>query len=334
MHVIRASNINHALPAAIALLQQHGVPRTSRAGDTLEVPEPVATRYEFPTERVLFCPKRDANPFFHLHESLWILGGRDDVRSLVKYNKRMAEYSDDGKRFHGAYGARIAAQVPLLLDLLKRSPETRRALLTIWRQELDLNAESKDIPCNNIVWFKVRDGHLDMTVGNRSNDMLWGAYGANVVQFSFLQEYIAGRLGVQIGAYTQVSDSFHVYTTGPGGKLWETVQTGPQFVFDPYGRGHDPKTVLALPLFEPTESKQHWHHDLLEYLDEQEGRTYRTRFFNQVAEPMAAAWAAYKTFGADHAAASLREYINKFGRIDWLVAGLAWMARAQQRKRK
>ena len=32
---------------------------------------------------------------------------------------------------------------------------------------------------------------LCMTVCNRSNDMLWGAYGANVVHMSMLQEFVA-----------------------------------------------------------------------------------------------------------------------------------------------
>ena len=56
-----------------------------------------------------------------------------------------------------------------------------------------------------------------MTVCNRSNDMLWGAYGANAVHMSMLQEYLASRLEIAVGEYTQISDSFHVYQND----VWE-----------------------------------------------------------------------------------------------------------------
>jgi hypothetical protein len=50
-----------------------------------------------------------------------------------------------------------------------------------------------------------------LTVFNRSNDFVWGLAGANAVQFSFLLEYLAGRIGVQPGTYTQVTTNAHVY---------------------------------------------------------------------------------------------------------------------------
>lgn len=54
--------------------------------------------------------------------------------------------------------------------------------------------------------------YLNMTVFNRSNDLIWGTLGANVVHFSVLQEYMAARLGVKVGVYNQVSNNLHVYT--------------------------------------------------------------------------------------------------------------------------
>jgi thymidylate synthase len=54
--------------------------------------------------------------------------------------------------------------------------------------------------------------YLDMTVINRSNDLAWGALGANVVHFSFLQEYLAARCGVEVGQYHQISNNLHAYT--------------------------------------------------------------------------------------------------------------------------
>lgn len=62
-----------------------------------------------------------------------------------------------------------------------------------------------------------RDGYdgvttyLDMTVFNRSNDMIWGALGANYCHMGFLQEYMACSLGVEVGVYNQVTNNLHCY---------------------------------------------------------------------------------------------------------------------------
>lgn len=50
-----------------------------------------------------------------------------------------------------------------------------------------------------------------MTVCCRSNDLILGAYGANIVHFSMLQEYMAGKLGKMMGSLTQLSNSLHIY---------------------------------------------------------------------------------------------------------------------------
>ena len=49
--------------------------------------------------------------------------------------------------------------------------------------------------------------------------MLWGAYGANAVHMSVLQEYVATALNVSIGTYTQMSDSLHIYEN----KQWKKL---------------------------------------------------------------------------------------------------------------
>ncbi len=79
MNVISVRNVHEALPEALRFLRQTGVPRDSRNGAVLQAPCPVTTVYRRPDERVLFWPERDANPFFHFMESLWMLAGRNDV---------------------------------------------------------------------------------------------------------------------------------------------------------------------------------------------------------------------------------------------------------------
>ena len=67
-----------------------------------------------------------------------------------------------------------------------------------------------DIPCNVTSMPKVRDGRLEWLQVIRSNDVFRGLP-YNLVQFTCLQEILAGWLNVECGTYNQVSDSLHVY---------------------------------------------------------------------------------------------------------------------------
>jgi hypothetical protein len=53
--------------------------------------------------------------------------------------------------------------------------------------------------------------YLDITVTNRSNDTIWGLLGTNYQTFSILQEYMAARLGVEVGRYTHFTNNLHCY---------------------------------------------------------------------------------------------------------------------------
>ena len=59
-----------------------------------------------------------------------------------------------------------------------------------------------------------------MTVCNRSNDMIWGAYGANAVHMSILMEYVAVAVNAPMGSYYQISDSFHIYEN----EQWDKIK--------------------------------------------------------------------------------------------------------------
>lgn len=332
MKVINSRNVNGALSATFALLNALGVKTQSRAGSVLYSPEPVAAVFERPEERVLFHPVRDANPFFHLYESLWMLAGRDDVDSLAKYNARMKEFSDDGKRFWGsAYGYRWRRffgfdQLIELVHLLKSEPLTRRAVLTMWSPRGDLLAiddgagafASKDVPCNQQIFFSAVSGRLDMTVTNRSNDAVWGAFGANYVQFSTLQEVIAGALNIPLGRYWQVSNNLHIYDERPdviklqaqlksGGLTDDRYASGDVTTFKLYREGMPLEEFLSA-VEEFVAAPEAWQPML----------GMSPPFLYEVAQRMMCAHAEYRS-GA----------IAYMGGVsnDWLVAGNAWLER-------
>ena len=218
---IDVRNVNHALASAMLRFETLSAQGdkyliNSRNGPTLEFPCPVVTRYARPRERVVFSAVRDANPFFHFFESLWILAGRKDVTFLAHILPKIEDYSDDHEVFHAPYGYRLRHhfhkdQLNEVVHRLNKDRGTRQAVLQIWDCMTDLNAISMDLPCNDLIFLRVRGDCLDLTVCCRSNDALWGAYGANAVQFSVLQEYLAGRINANVGAMYQVSNSLHVY---------------------------------------------------------------------------------------------------------------------------
>tara|TARA_R110000744_G_scaffold202965_3_gene321864 strand:+ start:1498 stop:2580 length:1083 start_codon:yes stop_codon:yes gene_type:complete len=245
MKVINARNVNDALLLGIDLFQYAGNYRIqeSRNGTTYEALEPVTTVYRNPCERVCLIKQRDANPFFHFIESLWMLAGRNDLKPLTQLVKSMEDFSDDGETLWGAYGWRWNSyfskdQLNIIIKILKENPEDRRAVLQMWDPIQDLNRQGKDVPCNTNIYFKIREGKLNMTVCNRSNDMLWGAYGANAVHMSILQEYMAFAIGVAVGVYRQISDSFHIYLN----PVWDKVK---EIEISPYSNIKNPYDTFA-----------------------------------------------------------------------------------------
>jgi hypothetical protein len=317
MHTIHARNVNDAYVAGLKLLYHEGVERESRAGIVVEYPTCVATVYEKPWERVLLDPVRDANPFFHLMESLWMLRGQRDVKSLVHYNKRMDDYSDDGEVFHGAYGHRwrnhfsqnyrVLDQLKIIIRRLAKDPDDRRCVLQMWDASYDLNINKVDIPCNTHVYFKIRD-KLHMTVCCRSNDIIWGAYGANAVHFSMLHQYVADCLDVEMGPYTQISDSFHAYQDVFGVKVIGFMMPDGWKALDTYDNYNFTRTRFKIPRL----------------LDASEPTFYESAFYKELIEPMAKAWEHWKNGEWQSACDTVS---NQMLIEDWRYVCLQWLER-------
>jgi hypothetical protein len=317
MNLLPVRNVNEALYQGTQLLKKQGHLQTSRTGDTIEAPGPVTTIYERPWERVLFSPARDANPFFHFFEALWMLAGRRDLAFPARLLPRMKEFSDDGMLLQGSYGWRWRRQfgrdqIAQTIDLLSQNFDSRRAVIAMWNSDGE-DVSSKDIPCNTHIYFKARQGFLSMTVCNRSNDMIWGAYGANAVHMSMLHEYVAAKLGLKMGKYYQISDSFHVYTSGPGGEVWRRVAE--ETNYDLYRVGQ----VAAAPM---ECEKAEWDEDLKNFFETfdagevPEDREYKTDWWRTTPVPL------WKGFVARD-----MTQISRCKSPDWRRACQAWLRR-------
>lgn len=217
----------------------------SRNGEVLELLN-FQTVINEPEFRCVGGYSRNINIFFLLFEAMWIWLGKKDVEPLLIFNSNMKNFSDDGKTFHAPYGFRLRKygvasdfslfkemciqqnlenykyvnhtdgkdQIEEAIKMLSSDNEDRRVVMSIWNPHLDLNFKCKDIPCNDMVMLKVRDGKLHLTVQNRSNDLHWGLP-TNVFQFSFIGTLISQILGVKYGSQTHNSQSLHLYMNNP-----------------------------------------------------------------------------------------------------------------------
>ena len=321
-------NVNQAFSEIFWKLKTLNLqPEQTRNGPALVHPELVTTVYTCPAERVLFHGGRDANPIFHLMESIWMLAGRRDVGFLSLFNRTINQYSDDGKNFNAAYGYRWRHhfgrdQLDEVIKMLRRDPASRQAVIQIW-DHADLSKKTKDKACNTQIVFDVRQDRLNMTVFNRSNDIWWGAYGANAVHFSVLQEFVAAATGHRMGVYRQVSNNFHLYT-----ELYDAQKyllNPPQAEqYDHYSAG----TVRPLPLMMNGEYKLFLTECEMFCADPFNERVrYANPFFERVARPMAMISRVRRAHAGDG-----RYYAQNIRAEDWRRAAFDWIERRERQK--
>ena len=336
MEVIKVRNVHESLPKALKLLVGGGVLLDSRGGEVLQFPTPVTTVYERPLERVIFWRERDANPFFHLYEALWMLRGRNDVAGVARYASNMKDYSDNGEFFHGAYGHRWRSwedqdenwdQLVEIVESLKKDPTDRRCVLSMWDANRDLSFGGKDLPCNTIATFQIgTDGRLNLTVFCRSNDIVWGCYGANAVQFAFLLEYMAHWIGVPVGTYSQVSVNWHGYLKTMGKVL--ILAHKPDSHKNPYEMG-----VRSIPLATPDLSIEELDLRIDWLLFQADHNGMIGQYAAEFNDDQPFFDMAYRVLKAHslHKEGNMREAMNMLAgadqTADWVVAAKEWLER-------
>ncbi|MDR0446191.1 MAG: thymidylate synthase [Oscillospiraceae bacterium] len=152
-----------------------------------------------------------------------------EPRSLEQYRQEMLDgildflVRDDGDgespsasqeergNWEYTYHARMADQIPWVVDELRRNPDSRRAVIST-RDKRDM--ESGSPACLQSMQFFIRgeggSRALHCKVLFRSNDAAKAAF-MNAFALIMLQERIAKQLGVAVGSYTHRANSFHVY---------------------------------------------------------------------------------------------------------------------------
>ena len=189
-----------------------GMPIIERLGGSMIV--------EDSTRRLLYNPSRRLNLVFACAETLWNLKGMDCLETVAFYNSRMRLFSDDGKTLRSSYGGRLRGrgtkhvgfQHDQLLEIIKtleRDRDSRQAI-AVFRSSGELKVNTKDQICGCSVQFFIRNDQLHLVVHFRSSD-IWLGVPYDYFWFSILQQVVAIALDVEVGTFTHLAGSLHLY---------------------------------------------------------------------------------------------------------------------------
>lgn len=111
------------------------------------------------------------------------------------------------------YGQRLRSygsidQIRKLIDLLKKTPFSRRAISVLYNVNQDIDSENA--PCLVLIQCLVQEDKLFMTAYFRSHDLFDG-WPKNSFGLLKLQKYICEEVNIERGSLTIISNSAHVY---------------------------------------------------------------------------------------------------------------------------
>lgn len=212
-------------------------PHASRAGPTRELVG-WSGRLADPSRNVLLDPARRMDPAYACAELLWYFSGERSVEMMCAYApsyKRFANPQTETGHAMGAYGHRwtsnpgfadravevvsnlegveLSSQLDAAELLMRKRPETRQAVVTMWDSS-DIGeaivGQANDVPCTIALQFLPRGGRLHAHCFMRSNDA-WLGMPYDVFCFTTVQAILARRLGLELGEYCHSVGSMHLY---------------------------------------------------------------------------------------------------------------------------
>jgi len=194
---------------------------------------------------------RAADPAYASAELLWYLSRESSVEMLLPYAPSYKRFAEDDGRAHGAYGSRLATniqayrlasrsedkescdQLDYAVQRLRRDPNTRQLVITMWKAEDLITENKRDLPCTVCWQFLVRENNLHMVTYMRSNDV-WLGVPYDIYTFSCIQSMVADSLGLGYGTYTHVAGSLHMYEKNRD-DCFNILEYGPLTPTPPHG---------------------------------------------------------------------------------------------------
>lgn len=134
------------------------------------------------------------------------------------------EFLNKHGKFDYTYNDRIdpRTRLPHIINELKKNPDTRQAVISIWNPAKDtpyIGNAIRRIPCSIYYQFLLREGKLHIVYNQRSADVV--THFGNDVWLAFsLMRYVAAQIDVKEGYLYHNIASLHCYN-----KDWEILKT-------------------------------------------------------------------------------------------------------------
>lgn len=189
-----------------------GVKQVSRDGEVVGEIINATTVLSDPTNNIMKNSLRNLPMKYAIGELLWYMSHNNKLKEIQKYTKGWDRMSDDGVTVNSNYGWCIRDkygfdQWEWCKQELNNNPNSRRAVIHIKEPS---DKESKDVNCTVCLQFFIRDEKLYCTTYMRSND-IWLGYPYDVFQFTCMQILMSMELGIELGTYTHIAGSLHLY---------------------------------------------------------------------------------------------------------------------------
>lgn len=211
MWSLSAPTLDDLLRGVFERIITDGVPVTSSRGSNKEI-SAACLHIENPRARLSRTETR-GRPFSCLGELCWYLAGSDRESFIAYYVPKHYKGVGKDKTVPSAYGPRLwdwrgFSQIQNILDLLNRKVSTRQAVIQLFDAS-DLSPAIEP-PCTCCLQFLAREGRIDLIVYMRSNDAYIGLP-HDVFCFTMIQELVARSIKVEVGTYTHIAGSLHLY---------------------------------------------------------------------------------------------------------------------------
>ena len=199
-------------------IRAHGVMKEDRTGTGTQSVFGYQMRFDLSEGFPLLTTKK-----VHLksiiYELLWFIAGDTNVKYLQDHGVTIwDEWADADGNLGPVYGHQWRSwptpdghaidQLSMVIDTIKRNPDSRRMLVTAWNPaEVDQMALP---PCHCLFQFYVADGKLSCQLYQRSADVFLGVP-FNIASYALLTMMIAQVCGLQPGEFVHTTGDTHIY---------------------------------------------------------------------------------------------------------------------------
>ena len=155
-----------------------------------------------------------------IHELLWFLKGETNIAYLRQNGVRIwDEWADERGDLGPVYGHQWSSwpardgetidQIAALVEMIRRTPDSRRLLVTAWNPaDVDRMALP---PCHCLFQFYVAEGRLSCQLYQRSADIFLGVP-FNIASYALLTLMLAQVTGLKPGEFIHTLGDAHLYS--------------------------------------------------------------------------------------------------------------------------